>query len=346
MAADVRIAARRRASASPRSSSASSPASAAPSGCRGWSALAKALEMNLTGEPIDADEAWEHGLVTPRRARPRAARHRARLGAPLAAQAPLAVEQIKRAANGSEPRSPASRREQAASRGPRLRRRARGHRRVPREAAQPALRRPLSRGRGRAHARTLRPVAEPDDSAGARREPARPPRGARRGGARQARAGPAREPVGQLGADRGARGARPRRAGAGGRDGVPQPAVGRADRAADAPRALALAAARVDRGRARAARGRAARGPGALAARLDAIEQRLAELDRAARRAARRGRGPATVSRDQERLRVEDAGSRRRRRAGARPGGRTVGGEDRLRAGARAAPRGAPARAR
>ena len=42
----------RRASASPRSTSGSSPASAGPSGCRGWSARASALEMNLIGEPI------------------------------------------------------------------------------------------------------------------------------------------------------------------------------------------------------------------------------------------------------------------------------------------------------
>ena len=53
----------RRCSASPRSSSGSSPASAAPSACRGWSATNKALEMNLVGDPILAEEAFELGLV-------------------------------------------------------------------------------------------------------------------------------------------------------------------------------------------------------------------------------------------------------------------------------------------
>ena len=50
-------------SASPRSSSGSSPASAAPSGCRGWSAPSKALEMNLIGDAILADEAEAYGLA-------------------------------------------------------------------------------------------------------------------------------------------------------------------------------------------------------------------------------------------------------------------------------------------
>ena len=53
----------RRSSASPRSSSGSSPASAAPSACRGSSATNKALEMNLVGDPILAEEAFELGLV-------------------------------------------------------------------------------------------------------------------------------------------------------------------------------------------------------------------------------------------------------------------------------------------
>ena len=50
-------------SASPRSTSGSSPASAAPSGCRGWSARRKALEMNLTGDAIAAYEAYGLGLA-------------------------------------------------------------------------------------------------------------------------------------------------------------------------------------------------------------------------------------------------------------------------------------------
>ena len=60
--------------------------------------IAKALEMNLAGEPIDALEAWEHGLVN--RVVPD---HELLDGAlawarRLAGQAPLAIEQIKRGA--------------------------------------------------------------------------------------------------------------------------------------------------------------------------------------------------------------------------------------------------------
>ena len=48
--------------------------------------------------------------------------------------------------------------------------------------------------------------------------------------------------------------------------------------------------------------------PRALAARLDAIEQQLAELTAQLTALRSADDGPATVSRDQERLRVEDAG--------------------------------------
>ena len=41
--------------------------------------------MNTTGEPISAEEAFEYGLVNRRRARPRAVRHRAGLGAQVRA---------------------------------------------------------------------------------------------------------------------------------------------------------------------------------------------------------------------------------------------------------------------
>ena len=71
----------RRSSASPRSSSGSSPASAAPSGCRGSWATHKALEMNLTGDAITRRGGLRVRAGQPRRARPRAVRHRARLGA-------------------------------------------------------------------------------------------------------------------------------------------------------------------------------------------------------------------------------------------------------------------------
>src|SRR5262249_37364138 len=62
----------------------------------------KALEMNLLGEPIDALEAWESGLVNrvvPDHELLDTAFAWARR---LAAQAPLAIEQIKRAANGPD----------------------------------------------------------------------------------------------------------------------------------------------------------------------------------------------------------------------------------------------------
>jgi enoyl-CoA hydratase/3-hydroxyacyl-CoA dehydrogenase len=62
----------------------------------------KALEMNLLGEPIDASEAWELGLVN--RVVPDHELLDAALGwaRRLAAHAPLAIEQIKRAANGPD----------------------------------------------------------------------------------------------------------------------------------------------------------------------------------------------------------------------------------------------------
>jgi enoyl-CoA hydratase/3-hydroxyacyl-CoA dehydrogenase len=62
----------------------------------------KALEMNLLGEPIDAVEAWEFGLVNrvvPDHELLDTALAWARR---LAAQAPVAVEQIKRVANGPD----------------------------------------------------------------------------------------------------------------------------------------------------------------------------------------------------------------------------------------------------
>jgi enoyl-CoA hydratase/3-hydroxyacyl-CoA dehydrogenase len=62
----------------------------------------KALEMNLLGEPVDAAEAWEFGLVNrvvPDHELLDTALAWARR---LAAQAPLAVEQIKRATHGPD----------------------------------------------------------------------------------------------------------------------------------------------------------------------------------------------------------------------------------------------------
>ena len=56
-------------------------ASAARSGCRGSSARARALELNLTGDPIAAEEAYELGLANRVVRRRRAVRHRAGVGA-------------------------------------------------------------------------------------------------------------------------------------------------------------------------------------------------------------------------------------------------------------------------
>ena len=125
----------RRSSASPRSSSGSSPASAARSGCRGSSGANKALEMNLTG---DADRG-RGGLRVrprqPRRARPRAVRHRARSG-----RASSPARRRWRSSRSSRSRAKADldegiEAEKAAfATVVRRRGRARGHRRLPRQA--------------------------------------------------------------------------------------------------------------------------------------------------------------------------------------------------------------------
>ena len=94
----------RRSSASRRSSSGSSPASAAPSGCRAWSGENKALEMNLVGDPIGAEEAFDYGLVN------RVVTDHELLDTALAwarrlaEQAPLAVEAIKDVSAQGRPR--------------------------------------------------------------------------------------------------------------------------------------------------------------------------------------------------------------------------------------------------
>ena len=125
----------RRCSASPRSSSGSSPASAAPSACRGSWATNKALEMNLIGDPIGADEAYEFGLVNRVVRRPRAARHRAGVGAqarrPGAAGASSAIKEVSA---DRRPRRRHRGREGRLRRRLRQRGRARGHRRLPGQA--------------------------------------------------------------------------------------------------------------------------------------------------------------------------------------------------------------------
>ncbi len=60
---------------------------------------AKALEMNLTGEAISAEDAWQHGLVNRVVADHELFDAALAFGRKLAGQAPVAVEQIKRASH-------------------------------------------------------------------------------------------------------------------------------------------------------------------------------------------------------------------------------------------------------
>ena len=102
MAADVRIAAQSASFAQPEIKLGIIPGFGGTQRLPRLVGVGKALEMNLLGEPIDAVEAWEHGLVNrvvPDHELLDAALAWARR---LAAQAPLAVEQIKRVAAGAD----------------------------------------------------------------------------------------------------------------------------------------------------------------------------------------------------------------------------------------------------
>ena len=115
---------------------------------------AKALELNLLGDPIDAFEAWEHGLVNrvvPDHELLDTALAWARR---LAAQPPLAIEQIKLISAGPELEAGHRGREAALRARLRLRRRERGDRRLPR-APPGTLQRHVSGARREALARTL-----------------------------------------------------------------------------------------------------------------------------------------------------------------------------------------------
>ena len=85
---------RPRSSGSRKSISGSSPGTAARSGCHGWSARGRALELLLTGDQISAAEAHRIGLVN--RVVPAAdlMREAVALGALLATKAPLAARYI------------------------------------------------------------------------------------------------------------------------------------------------------------------------------------------------------------------------------------------------------------
>ena len=94
----------------------------------------KALEMNLVGDPIGADEAFDFGLVNrvvPDHELLDSALAWARR---LAEQAPLAVEAIKERLGQGRPRRGHRGREGRVRAGLRVRRRPRGHQRLPRQA--------------------------------------------------------------------------------------------------------------------------------------------------------------------------------------------------------------------
>ena len=96
---------------------------------------ARALELNLTGDPISADEAYEIGSGQPGRARPRAARRGAGVGA-QARRPGAAGGRGDQAHDGRRrrPRRGHRGREGRLRGGLRVGRRPRGHRRVPRQA--------------------------------------------------------------------------------------------------------------------------------------------------------------------------------------------------------------------
>ena len=95
---------------------------------------AKALEMNTHGEPISAEDAYEYGLVN--RVVPDHELFDTALAwaRKFAGQAPLALEQIKQVSHTGDLDEGIAAESDAFTEGVRVRGRARGHRRVPREA--------------------------------------------------------------------------------------------------------------------------------------------------------------------------------------------------------------------
>ncbi len=95
---------------------------------------AKALEMNTTGEPIAAGEAFEYGLVN--RVVPDHELFDEALGwgRKFAGQAPVALEQIKRVSHAGDLDEGIEAEKARLPRGVHLRRRPRGHLRLPGQA--------------------------------------------------------------------------------------------------------------------------------------------------------------------------------------------------------------------
>jgi enoyl-CoA hydratase/3-hydroxyacyl-CoA dehydrogenase len=102
MALDLRIAARSASFAQPEISLGIIPGFGGTQRLGRLIGAGRALELNLTGDPIDAMEAWELGLVN-RVAEDHELLDVALLWARrLAAQAPLAVAEIKRLSSGAD----------------------------------------------------------------------------------------------------------------------------------------------------------------------------------------------------------------------------------------------------
>ena len=95
---------------------------------------AKALEMNTTGEAISAEDAYEHGLVNRVVQDHELFDTAVQWARKFARQAPLALELIKQASHKGDLDEGIAAEKQAFADGVRLRGRARGHRRVPRQA--------------------------------------------------------------------------------------------------------------------------------------------------------------------------------------------------------------------
>ena len=95
---------------------------------------AKALEMNTIGDPISAEDAFQHGLVNRVVADHELFDAALAWARKVAGQAPVAIEQIKRVSHGERPRRGPGRRARRVPARVLVRGRARGHRRVHREA--------------------------------------------------------------------------------------------------------------------------------------------------------------------------------------------------------------------
>ena len=143
---------------------------------------AKALEMNTTGDPIAAEEAYEFGLVNRVVADHELFDTALAWGRKFAEQAPVALEQIKRVSHRGDLDEGIAAEKEALPRRLRHRGRARGHRRVPRQAhaavqgrlSDRRRHRPAGRADARRPAASWRSRARASPSRRASRTSARP----------------------------------------------------------------------------------------------------------------------------------------------------------------------------